>query len=92
MYHFHDKKTLIFTKFVYVLTISQFIVAVWAWADKDHCKPNCEIQVDKILDTCSWKLCNHYSFMHKQSTPWYTAGSILWKGETKTIYVAPPSL
>ena len=47
---------------------------------------------DKILDTCSWKLCNHYSFMQKQCTPWYTGGSILWKGETKAIYVAPPSL
>ena len=63
--------------------ISQFTVAVWAWADKGHCRTNCEIHWDEILDTCSWKLCNHYSFMHKQCTPWYTGVSILWKGGNK---------
>ena len=39
-------------------SISQFTVAVWAWADKGHCRTNFEIHGDKILDTCSWKLCN----------------------------------
>ena len=72
------------------ITISQFEVAVWAWADKGHCRTNFEIHGDEILDTCSWKLCNHYLFMHIQCTPWYTGGSIIWKGETKVI--APPSL
>ena len=60
--------------------ISQFTVAVWAWSDKGHCRTNFEIHGDEILDTCSWKLCYHYSFMHKQCTPWYTGESILWKG------------
>ena len=68
------------------------MVAVWAWADKGHCRTNCEIHGDGILDTYSWKLCNHYSVMHKQSTPWYTGGSILWKVETKVMYVASPSM
>ena len=40
------------------VVISQFTVAVWAWAVKGHCRTNCEILRDKILDTCSWKLCN----------------------------------
>ena len=79
-------------KFWILGLISQFIVAVWAWADKGHCRSNCEIHGDKTLDTCSWKLCNLYLIMHKQCTPWYIGGSILWKGEAKAIYVAPPSL
>ena len=50
--------------------ISQFTVAVWARdKDKGHCRTNVEINGDEILDTCSWKLCNHYSLMHKQCTP-----------------------
>ena len=68
---------------------SQFTVAVLAWTDKGHCRPNCEMHGDKILDECSWKLCNNYSFMHDQCSPWHTGGSVLWKGETKAIYVAP---
>ena len=54
----------------YYSIISQFTVAVWAWADKGHCRTNCEIHGDEILDTCSWKLCNHYSFMHSMIHRW----------------------
>ena len=53
-----------------MIWISQFTVAVWAWADKGHCRTNCEIHGDEILDTCSWKLCNHYSFMHSMIHRW----------------------
>ena len=49
---------LILNSFTCKLRISQFTVAVWAWADKGHCRTNFEIHGDEILDTCSWKLCN----------------------------------
>ena len=38
--------------------------------DKGHCRTNCEIHGDEILETCSWKLCNHYSFMHSMIHRW----------------------